>query len=173
MRSILFSMTLVLFLVSSSPVLAETVSDATTYPLSTCIVSGETLGEHGDVVTREVDGREIRLCCEECVEKLEADQAGYLKALDNVIIATQLADYPASTCPISGQPLGSMGDPYDYVFDGKLVRFCCAGCTGQFNENPTEALATIYGEATDQTDTENADAADSPEDEHDHSGHKH
>ena len=227
MRSIILLTTVVLALVSSVPALAAATSDPTTYPLSKCIVSSETLGDHGDVVTREVNGREIRLCCKSCVKDLERDQAKYLEALDAAIVAAQLPDYPmencvvsgeplggemgdpinhlvgnrlvrlccnmckkdlaadpttfiskldeavaaaqvesypASTCPISGQPLGSMGDPYKYVFAGKLVQFCCGGCVGRFKENPIGALATIYGDA---------DEPNNGYDELDHSGHKH
>lgn len=226
MRSIILSATIVLALLASAPALAGSTSDPATYPLSTCIVSGETLGDHGDVVTREVDGREIRLCCKSCVKDLEKDQAGYLKALDEAIVAAQLPDYPlescvvsgealggemgdpvnhivgnrlvrlccnmckkelaaepgkfiaaldesvvaaqieaypTTTCPISGQALGSMGDPYNYVFAGKLVQFCCGGCIGRFNENPTAALAKVYGAVEQEAHGH---------DGHDHSGHK-
>lgn len=52
------------------------------YPLDTCIVSGEKLGEMGDPVVKVVDGREIKFCCDQCVPKFEKDPATYLKKLD-------------------------------------------------------------------------------------------
>jgi YHS domain-containing protein len=40
--------------------------------------------------------------------------------------------YPLDTCPVSGQRLGSMGDPIVKKYDGREVRFCCGGCIGKF-----------------------------------------
>jgi hypothetical protein len=31
-------------------------------------------------------------------------------------------------CPVSGQPLGSMGKPYKVTVQGRDVLLCCAGC---------------------------------------------
>lgn len=41
--------------------------------------------------------------------------------------------YPLGTCPVSGEALGSMGDPIILVHDGREVRLCCAGCEKKFN----------------------------------------
>ena len=119
-------------------------SEPATYPLDKCIVSGETLGEHGEVVVKEYDGREVRFCCKMCVKDFEKDQASYLKKMDETIIGAQLENYPAETCPISGQKLGAMGEPYNFVHEGRLVRLCCSGCLDQFNENPETAMAAVY-----------------------------
>ncbi|RNC80998.1 MAG: hypothetical protein ED559_04125 [Phycisphaera sp.] len=40
--------------------------------------------------------------------------------------------FSLDTCPVSGGKLGSMGDPVLKVYDGREVRFCCAGCIGKF-----------------------------------------
>ncbi|VAX37006.1 hypothetical protein MNBD_PLANCTO03-277 [hydrothermal vent metagenome] len=40
--------------------------------------------------------------------------------------------YMADTCPISGQPLGSMGAPVVREYDGREVRFCCKSCIKKF-----------------------------------------
>ena len=40
--------------------------------------------------------------------------------------------YTLDTCPVSGQKLGSMGDPVVKTYDGREVRFCCGGCIGKF-----------------------------------------
>lgn len=40
--------------------------------------------------------------------------------------------YPLDTCPVSGEKLGSMGDPIVKVYDGREVRFCCGGCVKKF-----------------------------------------
>lgn len=56
------------------------------------------------------------------------------------------APYTLSTCPVSGQRLGSMGDPVIYNHNGTEVRFCCAGCVEQFNQNPVPYLEKIKEE---------------------------
>ena len=52
------------------------------YPLDTCIVSGEKLGEMGKPVTFVYQGQEIKLCCKMCKPKFDKDPAKYLKKLD-------------------------------------------------------------------------------------------
>lgn len=51
--------------------------------------------------------------------------------------------YPLTTCVVSGEPLGSMGDPYVHVHEGTTVKFCCAACLDSFNENPALYLEKI------------------------------
>lgn len=58
-----------------------------TYPVKTCVVSGEDLGSMGDpvVVWHKVEGqadREVRFCCKRCVGRFEADPEKYLAILD-------------------------------------------------------------------------------------------
>lgn len=51
------------------------------YPLQTCIVSGEKLGEMGEPVVFVKDGQEIKLCCKNCQPKFDAEPAKYLTKL--------------------------------------------------------------------------------------------
>lgn len=51
------------------------------YPLTTCVVSGEALGSMGDPVVLNHEGKEVRLCCDSCIEKFNADPAKYLEKL--------------------------------------------------------------------------------------------
>jgi YHS domain-containing protein len=53
-----------------------------TYPLQTCVVSGEKLGEMGDPYIYTHEGREVRLCCKGCLKDFKKDPAKYLKKLD-------------------------------------------------------------------------------------------
>jgi hypothetical protein len=54
---------------------------ADTYPLSTCVVSGEALGSMGQPIIIHHQGAEVRLCCKGCVKKFNADPAKYLEKL--------------------------------------------------------------------------------------------
>jgi hypothetical protein len=77
-----------------------------TYPLKTCVVSGEALGSMGDFVTyvhkqAGQPDREIRFCCEGCIDDFKADPAKFLKKLDEAAAAKKSAG--ASTAkPESG-----------------------------------------------------------------------
>ncbi len=51
--------------------------------------------------------------------------------------------YLLDTCPVSGQKLGSMGDPIVKMIDGREIKFCCGGCVGQFEENKAKFFAQI------------------------------
>lgn len=77
---------------SGAPAPAPTPAPADAYPLTTCVVSGETLGEMGDPViyTYKEDGkpdREVRFCCKMCIGKFKKDPAKYLAILDAAAMA--------------------------------------------------------------------------------------
>ncbi|MFQ5654488.1 MAG: hypothetical protein ACE5GW_07135 [Planctomycetota bacterium] len=48
--------------------------------------------------------------------------------------------YPLSTCPVSGEKLGSMGDPIVFQHEGREIRFCCKGCVPKFKAEPGKYL---------------------------------
>jgi len=49
------------------------------YPLKTCVVSGETLGGMGDPYVFSNEGTEVRLCCKHCLEDFNKDPGNYAK----------------------------------------------------------------------------------------------
>jgi hypothetical protein len=52
------------------------------YPLKTCVVSGEKLGEMGDTYVFEHSGREIKLCCKNCLKDFNKAPGKYVKKLE-------------------------------------------------------------------------------------------
>jgi hypothetical protein len=52
------------------------------YPLDTCLVGDEKLGDPDDIVILQHDGREVRLCCPACIDIFKKDSAKYLRKLD-------------------------------------------------------------------------------------------
>jgi YHS domain-containing protein len=52
------------------------------YPLKTCSVSGEKLGEMGKPVVYVHEGREIKFCCKDCIKDFKKDPAKYVKKID-------------------------------------------------------------------------------------------
>lgn len=51
------------------------------YPLDTCLVSGEKLGEMGKPLVFTHEGQEIKVCCKPCKPKFLKDPAKYLPKL--------------------------------------------------------------------------------------------
>jgi hypothetical protein len=49
--------------------------------------------------------------------------------------------WPLATCIVSGEELGSMGDPIIKLHEGREVRFCCKGCVGMFDKGPEKYLS--------------------------------
>lgn len=56
-----------------------------TYPLDTCIVMGDKLGEKP--IEYVYKGRLVRLCCEECIKTFNKDPKKYLKMIDDAAAA--------------------------------------------------------------------------------------
>jgi YHS domain-containing protein len=52
------------------------------YPLKTCVVSGEKLGEMGDPYVFTYQGREIKMCCKGCLKDFNKEPAKYIKQLE-------------------------------------------------------------------------------------------
>src|SRR6266567_2353692 len=52
------------------------------YPLKTCVVSGEKLGEMGKPYVFTHEGREIQLCCKSCLKDFKKEPAKYVKKIE-------------------------------------------------------------------------------------------
>ena len=52
------------------------------YPLTTCVVSDEKLGEMGDPFVFQHEGTEVRLCCKKCLDKFNKDPEKYMKKIE-------------------------------------------------------------------------------------------
>jgi len=78
-----------------------------------------------------------------------ADHAGHTghseheEALSQLSAADRGLAEKQRVCPVSGQPLGSMGKPYKVTVNGQEVFLCCQGCEGEIKENPEKYLAKL------------------------------
>lgn len=114
------------------------------YPLTTCMVSGDALGgDMGPPVDFIHGNRLVRLCCKSCVKKFDENQAGFLSAIDKAVIESQKVSYKTTTCVVSGEKLGSMGDPVDLVVGNRLVRLCCSSCVKTFAADAVAYMVKI------------------------------
>jgi YHS domain-containing protein len=113
------------------------------YPLATCIVSGKKLEAMGKPVFYVHQGREMRFCSNDCLTKFKQSPKKYFVLLDSMIAKQQLPFYPLGVCFISGKKLGSMGEPFNYVHNNRLIRFCCSGCVAKFLKAAEKYLADL------------------------------
>ncbi len=51
--------------------------------------------------------------------------------------------YSMTTCPVSGEKLGSMGDPVVMTHEGTSVKLCCDHCTDKFKADPAKYVAMV------------------------------
>lgn len=55
----------------------------------------------------------------------------------------KVTDYPLDVCVVSGEKLGSMGEPFVITHEGTEVRFCCDSCVPKFEKDPAKYLAKL------------------------------
>lgn len=67
------------------------------YPLNTCVVSGDKLGEMGKPYVFTYEGREIKLCCKSCYKDFKKDPAKYIKKLDEAEKAAKDSQKPGTS----------------------------------------------------------------------------
>jgi hypothetical protein len=114
-----------------------------TYPLETCAMTGEKLGSMGDPIDYVAGTRLVRFCCKGCIRGFQKNPAKAMATVNEALIAAQLKTYPLETCVISGEKLGGMGEPINYLYGTKLVRFCCKSCVRGFEKDPAKGLAAL------------------------------
>ncbi|MBI4557457.1 MAG: hypothetical protein HY706_07735 [Candidatus Hydrogenedentes bacterium] len=127
---------------------AQAQSEGDVFALATCPVSGEKLGSMGDPVVYSHEGREIRFCCKSCEPKFQAEPAKYLKDVDAAMVQEQMPYYPLATCAVSGEALGEK--PTNYIYNNRLVRFCCSDCIEEFKKDPAKVLSKLDAAATEK-----------------------
>lgn len=88
-------LTLGTFALAETKACCDTAAAKDTYPLKTCVVSGDELGEMGDATIIQYEGREVRLCCADCEKPFRKDPQKYLKKLDEAAEETQPSTQPS------------------------------------------------------------------------------
>ena len=65
------------------------------------------------------------------------------KALAELSEADRAAAEQQRICPVTDEPLGSMGTPVKITVKGREVFLCCAGCEGSINDDPDTYLTKL------------------------------
>ena len=125
------------------------------WPLNTCIVSGEPLGDKPVVKVLEdakdpsVNGREVRFCCEKCAATFDANRAKYLKDADAAIATREMPAYTLTTCvmmpdeKLPAPDAKEQNGARSVVVGNQLVRVCCAQCERKVKRNPAAVLTKV------------------------------
>ncbi|GAB4327549.1 MAG: hypothetical protein Kow0074_22950 [Candidatus Zixiibacteriota bacterium] len=95
--------------------------------------------------------------------------------------AATVKAYPLDYCLVSGEKLGSMGDPVVKVYDGREVKFCCRMCVSDFEANQAVYLAKLDSAAAGTLEMPGHEGHEHGDGDHsghdhgddDHSGHNH
>lgn len=116
------------------------------YPLTKCVVMEDdpVEGMHGEPAMLVYRNRLVRFCCSDCIKDFKAEPDQYIAKLDAAVIAQQKDKYPLETCPVSGEKLGGMGEPVNYVVGTTLVRLCCNGCVKKLEKDPLPVIAKVH-----------------------------
>jgi len=114
-----------------------------TYPLTHCFMMPEEELVDADAVEFVFNNRYVRVCCGGCAKKFNRLPAEWFPKLDAAVIAARKPGYTLETCPVSGEKLGSMGEPVDIVIANRLVRLCCKGCVAEARKDPAKVLAKL------------------------------
>jgi len=51
--------------------------------------------------------------------------------------------FTLTTCPVSGEALGSMGEPIALTVEGRQVKLCCKGCVKRMKAEPAKYLEKV------------------------------
>jgi hypothetical protein len=66
------------------------------------------------------------------------------KALMKLAPADRALAAHQKTCPVTSEPLGSMGTPIRIMVGGKVVFLCCKGCERELKQDPGKYLAKLH-----------------------------
>jgi len=120
---------------------AEKAAVGDPYTLATDPVTGEKLGSKP--VAADYNGRQLLFASQKNADQFKADPKTYLAKVDKQMIEQQKALYPLTTCVVSGDKLGGMGEGVDVIFNNRLVRLCCADCQKDLAKDPAKYLKQI------------------------------
>jgi len=109
------------------------------YPLDTCVVTGEALGENP--VNTVYQNRLVRFCTADALEKFNENPEPFIAALDKAVVEKQSKDYPVETCPVMGGKVDETST--SYVAGDRVIRFCCPGCVDEFKKDPAKFIKVL------------------------------
>ena len=118
-------------------------------PIGNEAIDGKTFAEYG--------GHRIGFCCPGCDTKFLAWDTDKKDAFVKASLASQESEaskvtekapapndpFTLTTCPVSGEKLGSMGEPIAVEAQGSQVKLCCKGCVKTFEADTAKYMEIV------------------------------
>ena len=113
--------------------------------LPNCPVMGEPINFAWSVST---DDGPVFFCCRRCIGKYESEPAKYAAAVSEQRKALSARDRIQVACPVTGEP---PNPKIAIEHGGGRVSFCCKGCLGKFQSDPSKYKSALANSYTYQT----------------------
>ena len=121
-------------------------SDKKPAALPDCFIMGSPI--HFNVKADTEQGP-VYFCCAGCIAPFQKDMAKYSKEVEAQRAAIAKLPKVQTGCPISGQAISKDSPTVDH--NGSKVAFCCAGCKGKFEADPSKYQSKVAASFTYQT----------------------
>ena len=115
-------------------------ADSDPYPLTICVILDAPIYEWAEIF--DVGDREIRVCCEECLEAFEGSLDIWIGVVDERIVQQEIPYYPLTTCVVDGKPLEG-SEELDLVFRNRLFRLCSGRCRETLDKQPAKYFGLL------------------------------
>lgn len=87
-----------------------------------------------------------------------ADQKAEAKPKAEAKSKAKAKPYILKTCPVSGDKLGEMGDPYVFEYEGREIKLCCKACLKDFKKDAPKFIKQIEKAEAKEKEKEKAKA---------------
>lgn len=108
------------------------------YSLDHCAVCATRLGTRGESIDLDHQGRQLRVCTQDCASAFAQDPRAAAAQLDARMIADQKPWYPTDRCIVTDKPLGT--GAIDVVWGNRLFRVADARAERALLADPITAL---------------------------------
>ncbi len=113
-----------------------------------CPVSGLPLGSMGRSIPVTIGSQTVYVCCKGCINALQSTPDKYLVTASKLTFTKSgAADADAialqEVCPVTGEPLGSMGTPIKVTGLTRDLYLCCQGCVNPLKKDPRKYLVEL------------------------------
>jgi YHS domain-containing protein len=79
----------------------------------------------------------------EAVSSCQDHACGGCGGGQEAVCSEENVEAKGANCPVSGKPIGSMGEGVTYTYNGKTYQLCCAGCIDLFKADPEKYIKNI------------------------------
>jgi len=140
--------TLLMVVLSGSIAFSQTPEKPASAPVqqtqSEDVVSSDKKSPQEDASLPQSAGKETAVKQDESKTKGNAkDAAASEKKAKKETPVQEVTPYPLDTCIVTGNELGSMGDPVTFIHEKQEIKVCCKPCEKKFLKDPAKYLPNL------------------------------